>query len=225
MSSAAVDLLSVHVPKTAGTSFKRHLQAIYGPEAVHLVYPDDQERAISDEEFWIRDCAAVARNPTRSRVIHGHFPLAPYRLRFPSAALVTWLRHPVDRVVSHYHFFYKASRQPEVRRSDVYLQPRSSTMSLLEFAAAPWMRDLVSRYYLGGVKAEEFLFIGIHERMDADVSRLAKLLGWPPNAFPHTNPTTAPEYQEARRIDPKTRQVIADLHPGDMELYERALSR
>jgi len=89
----AIEVVSVHVPKTGGMSFLDALRQIYGDEAV---FPDNGE-------YTGMEIAAMPLKPWH-RVIHGHVWAGRYRRRLPDARMVTWLRHPVDWLISLYLF-------------------------------------------------------------------------------------------------------------------------
>ncbi len=87
-----VEIISVHVPKTAGTTFKKVLQQIYTDQEIFFDYP---HRGPLHNKMLAKDSANV-------RVIHGHFPANKYELKFPKARKIIWLRNPIIRLISHY---------------------------------------------------------------------------------------------------------------------------
>ena len=215
---APVELLSVHVPKTAGSSFQAVLRQVYG-DAVYLDYTARMNRPTGLRRDWVygqqRSLAAV---PRTARAIHGHWPLLGYARRFPTAARIVWLRHPVDRLVSHYYYW----RQPD-QGSDHPLRLRllAEDLSLTDFARLPEMRDVVSRHYLDGFELADLAFVGISESFDTEVERLAKTLGWPAVVPARVNRTTNPDYRPDE-LSPSVRREIEALNRADMDLYRRA---
>ena len=213
-----VELLSVHVPKTAGSSLQVVLKQVFA-DALYLDYTARMNRPTGRRRDWVyaqqRSLAAVPRN---ARAIHGHWPLLGYAAHFPNAARIVWLRHPVDRLISHYYYW----RQPE-QGSDHPLRQQllREKWSLLDFARLPAMRDIVTRHYLDGFDLADLAFVGISERFDSEVARLAEVLGWPPVAPARVNQTTSAEYQP-EEVPAKVRREIEGLNQGDIELYRRA---
>ena len=101
-------LISVHLPKTAGTSFERSLRQHFGAQL---------ERRYADKPLHhhpLRRNLRAAREGLCGRrrqeaaspaCVHGHFLPLSYRhlARRADVRFVTWLREPIDRLLSHYH--------------------------------------------------------------------------------------------------------------------------
>lgn len=99
-------IISVHVPKTGGTSFRKILEGFYGtgfqqdcawvPRPSVMEGPDLQG---SDAE--IREALHDIR------CIHGHFDVKKYmrlmRIDGIKPVFVTWLREPIERAISTYY--------------------------------------------------------------------------------------------------------------------------
>jgi hypothetical protein len=98
--------VSVHVPKTAGTSFRNFLESIFG-EQLLLDYrskPLDvgyEARAIGNS---VQDTATyqdIHERLKRADVcVHGHFFPAKYLSVFPDAKLISWVREPAQRLIN-----------------------------------------------------------------------------------------------------------------------------
>jgi hypothetical protein len=217
-----IELLSVHVPKTGGTSFRAVLERVYGAAQIHTVYPEPRDLVATEDERWFADSLALCRRRVDSpRVVHGHYLLTWYAERFPHAIRIAWLRHPVDRLVSFYHMWREMDLWPS--SSPLQRAVREGRLDLLDFARSPAMRDQVTSRFLGEPAARGLAFIGIQERFDQDLQRLSARLGWPRLEAPRTNVNQSREYA-ARSIDGETRAEIARLNPADMDLYEAVLS-
>src|SRR5438552_2491662 len=108
-------LIFLHIPRTAGTTFVRILERQYGAGAVLDLY---------DSTVGDRVAALTSGDMEHLRVVAGHFSFGAHRHLPGSCRYVTFLRDPVERVVSHYYF---VRRQPEH-----YLHPAASTLSLAE---------------------------------------------------------------------------------------------
>lgn len=219
-------LVSLHLPKTAGTSFAAALQAQFGPR-----YRPDYDDLPMQLGLWSRRYRAL-RDGLRLRgqwsdevaCVHGHFLPVKYRLalRGKPVTYLTWLRDPVERVLSHYHYWRRDydGRDPK--------QPLRNRMlaedwSLERFALGPEMRDLYTQY-LWRFDPRRFAFIGITERYADDLERFAEQFG-----------TTGPVRQNALRnpdrnddaypVAGKLREQIARHHARDVALYQSVLRR
>jgi hypothetical protein len=90
-------LAFVHIPKTAGGTVTSMLTAAYSKQGVkktgnYVRNPDKTERKISSS---LRK---------EGRVAAGHTPYGPLREHLPpDTRYMTFLREPVDRVLSHYY--------------------------------------------------------------------------------------------------------------------------
>jgi hypothetical protein len=191
-------LLSVHIPKTAGTSFAKVLETLYGKRLQKLYEP--------------------SFDPITNRVlcVHGHFLPAHFFHRYQKARAITWLRNPTDRVISHYRF-YKRQPQPD---DPVWQQIHEQGLSLLEFARLPLMTNRQS-FFLEDLAFDDYDFIGITEQFDRSVQLFAKIFRLSIRSKPiHLN--TAPE---SCAVASSVRTEIARLNEADWELYRRALGR
>jgi hypothetical protein len=185
-----LELISIHIPKTAGVSFQHLLREIYG-------------------EGLVTDYGA-GQDLSAARVVHGHFPLGRYRPSYPETPVVTWLRDPVERIISYYFYWLHAAPHGNPNH-DRFLAERPS---LVEFAGQPAMQTEVARFLAPGDPAD-FLFVGFVERFEADVHRLRELMGWPLIDVPRMNVTERPEVPET------TRRKLEDACSTEIEVYER----
>lgn len=170
-----LELISVHIPKTAGTSFRFILDHIYG-KRLQYIYSKEQ----GTSEIW-RDRLPVIHS--ESRAIHGHFP-ATHTLveHYPEAKLIAWIRDPVARIISYYNYWRGVKRHGNPNH-DYFLE---HNLSLLEFARLDFMKNEMIGH-LNRVSLEAFTFIGIVERFDADVSLLARMMDWELPNLPYVN--------------------------------------
>lgn len=101
-------LVSLHLPKTAGTSFglalAEHFGAAFWPD---YDFPAMQVPRIRRELGTIAAGWRLrAQMPQSVRCVHGHFLPLKYRIALGRHAdFAVWLREPVDRLLSHYHFW------------------------------------------------------------------------------------------------------------------------
>lgn len=216
-----IHIVSCHIPKTAGSSFRAMLHKME-PGRVYFDY--GRQYAISDPEppTTVGRLARLKRvwpswfGPAPwHRIIHGHFPATKYRQRFPRARNVTWLRDPVERVVSNY---YHWTRKPSPAHS-VGWSVKKQGLSVLEFARIPIMRNLQSTY-LQGVPLTSFDFVGIQERFDEllpaffDVVERERIQAPVRNVSPDKAPNARYDLPEEVRAE------ILDLNSADARLYD-----
>lgn len=218
-------LVSLHMPKTAGTSFAATLRAHFGDR--YRADYDMPPLQLPRGRRMLRACADVRRirrDGVAADCVHGHFLPATYRfgLRKRPAAYVTWLRDPVERILSHYHYWRRGYAGDDPR------QPLRNRMleqnwSLERFALGPELRN-VYHQYLWNFPPSRFDFIGITEHYAEDIQRLShQHLGCEAVlACEQVNP----ERGDARyALEPGLRRRIEQHHARDVALYRWALQR
>lgn len=210
------ELISLHIPKTAGTSFRNILKSVYGEkQVVRFDINEIGSVRLNEVPYLKKELPPV-------KVIHGHFEYTMLEQHFSlpgNYKLITWMRDPVQRVVSN--FFYLESRLKEIldeKRNNLNILSKMQR-TLIEYARAEINRNRQAKF-LAGRNAETFDFIGIQEYFDDEIKRLAAVLEWKslPKSL-HHNKTS----MEAAVIPEEVLQEIRALNMEDMKLYEEAL--
>ena len=212
-----IELVSVHIPKTAGTSFRNILKTIYGEEAVvRIDIPSKSKVRVNQEDF------KESQLDKHIKVAHGHFSPEKLQHHFkvsPEVPVITWLRDPVERVISNYYYLEKILQgiiKEEERGVNILSKMQCS---LVEYASREICRNRMSKF-LAGIELEELRFVGIQEYFSEDLQLMGKALGWPDVKELYHNATgkTKREVSEAERAE------ISRLNEIDIEIYQRALA-
>lgn len=201
-------LISVHIPKCAGTSFRHILRDVYR-DALWLNYGT----------AFVREQAHAGLIPPGTRCIHGHFLANAFDDVLPRHTLITWLRHPVERLISNYYHFL---RSPDMR-DDCCRGLHERRLSLLQFAELDWMRNEATRY-MAGRSLPDFEFVGIVEHFSTSLDILSGKLGWTTAILPRVyniNPERTGEHYE---ISTRDYDIIAALNSKDVDIYHDALA-
>jgi len=202
-------IVSIHVPKCAGTSFRRILTEVCSAR-IWFNYGT----------IFSRDQARAELVPPGARFIHGHFLADAFDGLFPGRRLLTWVRHPVDRLVSNYHHFL---RSPDMR-DDCCRALHERRLSLRQFADLEWMRNEASRY-LASKPVGDFEFVGIAERFEESVGKFCRAFGFRhPARIPREN-LNPERVGERYDIDPGDFAYIAERNAADLAWYEEAAER
>jgi len=96
--------LFVHIPKTAGTSFTRSIEDTqfvskdYGPNS-------PQTSEIIKQYAYIKNDIYSLKKELSNKWLFGHFSLAKYINLVPIQASVSFVRSPIEQVISHYNHF------------------------------------------------------------------------------------------------------------------------
>ena len=202
-------VISIHIPKCAGTSFRIILSDQFGSR-LWLNYGSIFTAADFRPDLI----------PEGTACIHGHFLGNAFDSVVPRPRLMTWVRHPVDRVVSNY---YHCLRSPDLR-DDCCRRLHEEKLSLRAFAELDWMQNLATRY-LAGKAIEAFDFVGIAERSDESRPLLGRVFGWatpPCGPRENTNPDrVTPSYP----LSPADYKHLLALNQLDLKFYRTAIAR
>ncbi|MCB0704754.1 MAG: sulfotransferase family 2 domain-containing protein [Saprospiraceae bacterium] len=213
-----LELVSIHIPKTAGTSFRGVLKEVYGEQEVIRL-----DIGLIKQELRINEVVFSKNKLSKNiRVAHGHFSPALLKAHFeiaPEVPFITWLRDPIERVISNYFYLQKRLKE-ELEEEKKGLNILSKMQrSLLEYAQSEINQNRMSKF-LEGIELEELFFIGIQDYFAEDLQFIAQKLQWPPIQELKYNITGRKNDQ----VSPEERQQIADLNQKDVALYEKALS-
>ncbi len=206
----------LHLEKCGGTALMHCLAPAFHPLQI---YPDDHRDLPPNLMTRLPALRGVA--PDKYSLIWGHYDVPTLQRFAPAHLIFTLFREPKARVLSLYHFWRSvdpAAIDPELSFS-VSLAHR---LSLEEFLACddPMLLDLIDNLYvrrLTGMYAtgaavdpvseasvapamaamEALNFVGITERMEESLARLAANMGMAaPEAKPRAN-VTAENYRAA----------------------------
>ena len=204
-----VELISIHIGKTAGTTFRAVLSHIYQEQNVLWDYPPYPYKP-------------PAPLPENIRAIHGHVSVKKYQGFFPNAKRVVWLRHPLFRLISEYYF----ARLYKDKGNHLHRSLIEEELSFSEFVERPAAQNIMSGY-ITGTSLEGFFFVGLQEFYASDLKELESMMGWEHQTVPMRNANPEPEYHtQVSRIleDVDLVQRVAELNSKDMALYEKALA-
>lgn len=206
-------LVSLHIPKTAGTSFRNILKEVYGEE--HVVRFDIHRFVtIEKKEFKGRKL-----NPD-IQVIHGHFPydkLLEFVELPEGVPVITWLREPAERVISNYYYLEKILREElDEDKKDLNILAKMQK-TLKEYANTEANRNRISKF-LKGAEPEQLFFIGLTDHYAEDLHDLSDMLGWKSYPVLKQNVTGTKPF-----VDDETLQYIRQLNEKDYIIYNKAL--
>jgi Sulfotransferase family len=214
-------LISIHIPKTAGTSFGHGLIARYGERM--RWDPDDWPEAQGDPEALAREerhreqaALAAADYALNYDVIHGHFTARRYRDIFAAAPVVTFVRDPFQHAVSS---FEHGLRDP-FNGHPLHRAMLDGKLGIIEFVELVGNQQIM---YLAGQPLEALAVAGVTERYQQSLALLEAVLGIAvPYVHTNANPAKA---AAAYEIEPDLRRAIERHRAADIELYGRAVEK
>lgn len=214
-----IEVISIHIPKTAGKSFYKVLQHVYGEKL--------DARTKRKDFFPVKvDLMSLINNvPDAVSVIHGHLFYKHVKMikEKHNSKVITWLRDPVDRIISNYYFLMQSIRRNPNKKHE---HQDKINDTLLEYAVKDSVRNRMTKY-LEGINLEDLFFIGFLESFDEDLLTLSKMLNWQvsvPDVFENSgssyraNPTCA-----TKTVTDEMRDRIRQLNSSDVNLYKKAL--
>lgn len=199
-----------HIPKTAGTSFKRLLE-------VWLQTARDEDLADADRR-------RIANSRQADLCIHGHFGArlksnsASLLERYPfiegnaDARVMTLLRDPIEHAVSYY--FHERRRGTPLPELSVFLtKPNAATFSsALGVSRTEEIESMLSSFW----------FVGAADDLQTVADQLAEREGWSHVAVPLQN--QRPQDSVAELVTPADRRAYEKLMALDYEIWTRARS-
>ncbi len=204
-------LVFVHVPKSAGTSFRDALElklgaaAIagdYGPKAVETS-PLVRRHVFEKPDLPLLRDELIAAG---IRIVCGHVPVQRYAAVFGAQNLLVIVRDPVQRLVSEYEHFRRHNGEtrsfPEVYRSERFINHQYKLVSAIE--------------------PSEYGFVGLTERYAETVAAANRRFGWdlPVLASNLGRPSLGVAYQ----LDPGMEAEVRELNRDDIAYYERMVT-
>ena len=201
-------MFSVHIPKTGGTTFMTVLASHFG------------DRLVKDYELPREEVNRLIGGRT-SYCVHGHFWTDKYA-DVPDADYVTWLRDPIDRLISQYNFWhnYRFPHDPVWRRVHY------DKLDFLSFAKLRYISNEQSRY-IAGKPIESFAFVGLMEMFNEGMELFRDQFAIP------FDPASLPRLRDSRQfrtvfdrsqLTRKDEVVLRDAHALDHDLYMRGLA-
>lgn len=212
-------LISVHIPKTAGTAFGTLLARHYGS----ALLKDYGDRPLSHGALprLARSLVQLPRASSRLRgfdAVHGHF--LPLKYLATGGDVVTWLRDPAQRILSRYEHYRRDVSEGRALQAVPGLRPG---LELAEFIEIPRFQDTYAKYFRGFPLRRVRCF-GFSENLDEGLSRMRRVLGLELGPAPTVNAN--PSRPDAGyEIPPAIERRILRLNRGDYRLWQWARER
>lgn len=214
-------IISVHIPRTAGSSFRAYLRR--NPN-IRLL--EDYGNPILVPRAVSRTYAALGRVremfkgvPDDVDCLHGHF--LPYKYKYllnsNDVRFITWLRDPIDRLRSQYDYCFESNKK--VDKSPFQNKVAREQWTFEAFARHPYIKNIYTRIFWQ-FPIDAFDFIGIVEHFESDFKYICE------HYFNDYDPTLVYGNQT---LGHKTSEVdveqLRDWHRRDFKLYEYALEK
>lgn len=199
-------IISVHIPKTGGSTFK-HLLLNQLKDVTILAGKPLFSRHLN-EKPCIFDI-----NIINHKIIHGHFSVEQLSGISNSDKIITWLRNPVDRVISHYYYW---KNRPNINMHPIEEKIKFNNLSLLEFSQIPSMQNVQSYFCQD---KNRIFFFGITEFYKESIELLEKDL----SIVINYDIDKIKNVGKKEFVSEEVREAICKSNLKDIELYSEAL--
>ncbi len=215
-------IVSIHIPKTAGTSFGQCMKLEFG-ERVLFDYGDwagyNSAQAIAHRA--VRAAQMRARRDellAKFDAIHGHFVADKYMDLFPRTNFIAFFRDPYQQTLSNYYFLL---RNPQLQdQHPAVKQFHEAKMTIFDYLSWDEVPDPQSSF-LGRVPVESLAMAGLTEEFPRSVVLFNRSFGRKVSSDFTTN--VNPERDEPQyTITADLQKAIEKFREADLALYRRA---
>ena len=231
-------VIFIHIPKAAGTTFKEILWRQYGYRDSFKVQSGELTQPSIDKFRHLPES-----KKSRFCLIYGHMPFGLHRWLPRSAAYITILRNPVERVASEYYYILRTPIHP--------LNPElvGKNLSLQDYVrkiADMNTTNLQTRWVSGCVDFDSvippyenlpanaldlakenikncFSVCGLTERFDESILLMKRILGWK-NVY-YMKREVGRRRPQRDELSSSTLRLIEKHEEKDLELFEYAAKR
>jgi len=197
----------IHIPKTAGTSFRLSLAAkmssFWDYGAKNLDTSDEIKLTVYSNA---PEKLVEISKQNEVGFISGHFPALKYKRFFPEAKLLTFVREPIDRVISEYNHHVRLG---------------GYTQSISAFCNIPVHKNRQFGFF-SGLSVDDFYFVGLTERYSHSLDLFNDMTGLKLKERKMNfakNQARKPLEISRGDLDKKTIQLIERENAEDMKLY------
>ena len=157
----------VHIPKTAGTSFRAAAESRFGRSRVLRDYGLDSNAtsdSVREEVYLKKDNSGIERAIARDNavLVAGHVPVTKYGSQLGLPNTIAFFRDPVQQVISHYRHAVRNQGFED---------------GLLAFARLESSRNIQSRL-MAGVDPALLGIVGLTERYRETLAIVSRHWGW-----------------------------------------------
>ena len=216
-------IISVHIPKTAGTSLLKALEDGLGTDRVRRDFGNrvsrlNVETLISEAEAF--NGQLQNKDVEGVQCIHGHFLPQKYRRLIEQGWMaITWLREPAAHLYSNDHHILRTANTFEYLPDTFGFITLNEGLNFRNFALHPMTRNFMQRFFCQDL---QYSFVGITERYRTDLEYFSnKFLGF---SLPFTVQNSFSDPSTAPAIEPDLIKEIERLHERDYEMYRHYLA-
>jgi len=205
-------IISVHIPKTGGVSFRLILKHEFGDDLFI-----DYHQKPGSKQYRASPNPGYKTIPDNFKAIHGHFRAQKYVEKYPRVKYITWVREPISRIVSHYYYW---KRNPDMSNSTCK-EMIDNNCSILDFSNMYEIINLQS-FYLHPMNISEYYFVGLTEYYELSIDLFKKVMGiYKDVSIPHEN-RNSPNKSTIYKLESSVEEKIRKINSVDINMYNTA---
>lgn len=218
----------IHIPKAGGSTFHEILYRAYkGKPARTLHLTEDQSLA---------DTLSSVQELAECKMVKGHMPYGIHTYLPKPTAYITFLRDPIKRLISYYHYVKSHDDNRHYRAANSmsmgaffeagFLPKHAMTRRLAGFSETASSFDVDPTAGLAQAKhnLDQFAIVGLVERFDESVLLMAKRFNWRFPFYTRLNVGEKKRMAPAPDIEAILRETVGldhDLYAHAVTLFKR----
>ena len=236
-------LFYIHIPRSAGLTLYQIFVQLLGADTIYKLGTSNRGHNTVDE-FLKLHRESVPSIP-RKKVYLGHFAFGAQNILGEPVFLVTCLRNPVDRVISHLNYLRATGGNPNIdfrsvvasslecqngmtrrlRGLDV-VDGRLTDLTIMQPVEKPTARPDQDDLHLAIANLKShFDYVMIYERIPESLTGLRHAISFPPLFNPDTQFWNHSSNESVNKThSPELIEMIIESNQLDIELYRNALN-
>jgi hypothetical protein len=205
-------LISLHIPKCAGQSFRRVLEQWYGSR-FYIHYFQQNHALPPRHELKPGTCIHGHFNRTRGFGVMDYYPEVPQ--------FITVWRDPLETAISNYFFWKTKAREKQLKNGIIKAADENDYRDIADFftkrpksGMLDFMPCELTPANYKEILETKFVWIGLVENLQESVAVLARVLGFEPVLLERIN--ASPRDEE---LSPVLREAFLQANALEFEIY------
>ena len=210
----------IHIPKTAGTSFRMMLYELFAPSEIAPNVFDIEKNGGSYPNINDLLNSKDENELNLLRLVAGHYPFQPKKYFKHKPQALVFLRDPLERAISN--LFHLKRRNPKFYNhsfEEIFENsPRQLINMQVRYVSGAYLKSELDQSDLRCAKRRlnQFAFVGITEQFDASIDYVETKFGW---KFPERLVRNVNTVFDFKDLSPDLLEKIKAANSLDQSLY------